>query len=398
MRVLALTNAYPPHYYGGYELTCHDVMTRFTDRGATVMVLTSTARRPGVVDAPEPHVSRRLRAFWDWNENLPATPRSPLGWLRAERRNRRSLCSALDSFAPDVVSVWNLCALSTSALPTISERRIPLVLTVANDWPQLAPHQDPWARLVAHAPATRVAAQRRWLAAFHGSWVNYASDFVRRQTPKHISDRFAASEVIHPGIDTTDFPVTTRAAQPWRWRLLYVGRIDEGKGLGTLIAALPRLPETTVVRVVGTGGERYLNELRRRAQNLGVGARVTFETLDRPHIRSAYEQADVTVFPSEWEEPFGLVPLESMASSTPVISTLRGGSAEFLVRGQNCLTFTPGDATELSAAVRRLANDAPLRRRLVEGGRATAERLTVDRYAEDQYYMHVQAIGQRRKG
>ena len=73
-----------------------------------------------------------------------------------------------------------------------------------------------------------------------------------------------------------------------------------------------------------------------------------------------------------WEEPWGLVPLEAMARGRPVIATGRGGSAEYLRDGENCLLFDPGDAGALAAAVERLAADGALRRKLVEGGRRTA--------------------------
>ena len=78
------------------------------------------------------------------------------------------------------------------------------------------------------------------------------------------------------------------------------------------------------------------------------------------------------IFPSEWEEPFGLVPLEAMACDTPVVATGVGGSADFLFDGGNCLLFPPADDVALAAAVRRLADDPAQRRDLVTSGRRTA--------------------------
>src|SRR5579884_755518 len=175
MRVLALTNAYPPHYYGGYELTCRDVMDRFTRRGVSVMVLTSSARRPGVADQTEPTVRRHLHPFWDWNRNQSDTPLSPLSRLRLDRRNRVALRSALDEFDPDVVSVWNMCGMSVSLLTLVAEQGRPVVLTVANDWLRLAPQQDPWARLVTRCvPGGKGRAELRWAESFHAGLANFA--------------------------------------------------------------------------------------------------------------------------------------------------------------------------------------------------------------------------------
>ena len=52
-RMLVLTNMYPPHHYGGYELSCRDVVDRWRARGHDIEVLTTTMRVPGVADPPE---------------------------------------------------------------------------------------------------------------------------------------------------------------------------------------------------------------------------------------------------------------------------------------------------------------------------------------------------------
>ena len=67
-RILAITNMYPPHHYGGYELICRDVVERLNERGHSTAVLTTTMRVPGVADEPgedDGGVWRRLRFAWD---------------------------------------------------------------------------------------------------------------------------------------------------------------------------------------------------------------------------------------------------------------------------------------------------------------------------------------------
>jgi glycosyltransferase involved in cell wall biosynthesis len=82
------------------------------------------------------------------------------------------------------------------------------------------------------------------------------------------------------------------------------------------------------------------------------------------------------VFPVRWQEPWGLVPLEAMARGRPVVATGRGGSAEYLRDGENCVLFEADDPAALAAAVRRLASDSQLRIRLREDGLATAPSYT----------------------
>jgi glycosyltransferase involved in cell wall biosynthesis len=159
----------------------------------------------------------------------------------------------------------------------------------------------------------------------------------------------------------------------WRWRLVYVGRLDERKGVDTAVEAMAGLPEQAWLELIGGWDAREEDRLRDLAREIGVERQVHFAgQLDRAEIAAAYARADATVFPVRWEEPWGLVPLESMAKGRPVVATGRGGSAEYLRDGENCLLFEAGDAEALTAAVRRLAEDPALRTRLREGGLETA--------------------------
>jgi glycosyltransferase involved in cell wall biosynthesis len=134
--------------------------------------------------------------------------------------------------------------------------------------------------------------------------------------------------------------------------------------------------------LVGRGDTEYRRHLDTVVNELGLVGRVRFDAVPRAELRSRYLAADVLVFPSEWDEPFGLVPLEAMACGTPVVATGTGGSGEFLADGVNCLRYRAGNAEALAADVSRLAEDPTLRHELVAGGLATAAELTADRYAE----------------
>src|SRR6476659_3796831 len=61
MKILAVTNLYPPHYLGGYELICYMVVNELRARGHDVQVLTSNHVVQGKSCAPEPGIERSLR-------------------------------------------------------------------------------------------------------------------------------------------------------------------------------------------------------------------------------------------------------------------------------------------------------------------------------------------------
>jgi glycosyltransferase involved in cell wall biosynthesis len=158
--------------------------------------------------------------------------------------------------------------------------------------------------------------------------------------------------------------------------VLYAGRVDERKGIATAVEALAALPAETTLVIQGGGDEDFGARLREQASALGVADRVEFRAPSRDDLAASYAECDALLFPVIWDEPWGLVPLEAMSVGRPVVATGTGGSAEYLRDRENCLLFEPRDAAALAAAVRRLADSADLRARLVAGGRETAGRFT----------------------
>ena len=147
--------------------------------------------------------------------------------------------------------------------------------------------------------------------------------------------------------------------------LLYVGRLTEIKGVHVLIKAFitihAQLPNTRLI-IAGssffegaakTDYEQSLVELAKP-----VNHAIIF-TGFMPHekLKYLYSAADIVVFPSIWQEPFGLVMLEAMASGTCLISSAVGGVPEILKNGVNGLLVNAGDADNLAkVAVETLTN------------------------------------------
>jgi glycosyltransferase involved in cell wall biosynthesis len=207
--------------------------------------------------------------------------------------------------------------------------------------------------------------------------VVFASDAVRDKALQHW--RLPRVEVSYGGID----PGFLRDEPPpaWSWQLLYVGRIDPRKGIDTAVQGLALLPGSATLRVVGGGDHEHLEELRALADRLGIAERVNF-TGPRPQheLPATYAAADAVLFPVRWQEPWGLVPLEAMASGRPVVATGTGGSGEYLRDGENCLLFPAGDADALADRVRRLSADPQLRASLRSAGQRLARVHTYDAF------------------
>jgi glycosyltransferase involved in cell wall biosynthesis len=396
-RILTLTNWFPPHSRGGYEAVCHDVMAQLAGRGHEIEVLCSDEQLPDAVVTPDPFaVHRTLQMYW--RDGVPWTP-SLRRQVAIERHNQRALSAALERWRPEVVSVWHMGALSLNLLTTIKRQGIPAVFAVHDDWLTYGLALDPWGgRWSRHRRSATFVERLLGLptaVADLGTMgpVTFVSQRTRERSEAASPWHFAQTSVVHAGIDRALYPPAAPDApsKDWAWRLLYMGRLDPRKGIDTLLRAMARFPTHATLSVVGRGEPSELARLERLAADMGVADRVTFSWVERAQTGAVYLGHDCLVFPSEWDEPFGLVPLEAMACGIPVVATATGGTAEFLKDGENCVRFRAGDDADLAAAIERLADDDALRGRLRANGWGWADRFDVVHMVDAYEQLHLAA-------
>ncbi len=119
------------------------------------------------------------------------------------------------------------------------------------------------------------------------------------------------------------------------------------------------------------GEDEYEASLKREAQRLGITERVHFIG----HVQDPWAwlvDADVLAHCSRIPEPFGRVVVQGLWAKCAVIATRPGGPEEVISDGRDGLLVPCDDEKAMTGALRRLRDDAPLRRRLAEGGRSTA--------------------------
>jgi glycogen synthase len=381
VRVLTVGNFYPPHHFGGYEQVWGSAAEHLRTRGHEVRVLATTYRHPGIPDGGEPDVHRALRWYWrDRKFDVPGERIGLVERLRIERHNHAELDRQLDEFRPGVVSFWSMGGMSHSLIETTRRRGFPIVAFVHDEWLDYGRFTDQWTRVFL-PPSRRLAAALVEAVTRVPTRVDYAtagryvfvSEFIR-QGALRLPHAPRDTAIAHSGIDPAF--ISDPVEREWSWRLLYVGRLDPKKGVHDAVAALAELPAATLT-IAGSWDPRDERALADYIRELGVDDRVTMlGQVAHEQLANVYREHDALLFPVQWEEPWGLVPLEAMASGCPVVATGRGGSAEYLEDGGNCLLARVGDPSSLAECVRRLADSPDLRARLRAGGTETAPRHT----------------------
>jgi glycosyltransferase involved in cell wall biosynthesis len=173
---------------------------------------------------------------------------------------------------------------------------------------------------------------------------------------------------------------------------LFVGRVAFEKNIGFLLQMwvhlIKKMPNALLV-IAGEGpAEKSLHAL---SEKLGLKENVKFlGYLDRnTELNACYRSADVFVFSSK-SETQGLVLLEAMAQSTPVVAIAELGTKSILIEGEGAL-IAPDEEIEFANKVERVLSDKKLRKQLSDAGidyvktrwtdRAQAERM-IDFYQE----------------
>lgn len=233
-----------------------------------------------------------------------------------------------------------------AAVAARGQRHVRLFQSIQTTQPR--PRWHWWAQAWAATFAKRIIVPTQSVATAATVWSHISRDAI---------------EVIPNAVDAERFAkVTTRPADADPFAVGFLGRLDPIKRIDDLMAAVRQLGDRYRLHIFGDGPERE------RLQRIADGMRVVFHgTVARPE--EAFGQISLLVLPSA-AEGFGMVLIEGMAAGIPVIGTDVPGIRDVVEPGVSGLLVSPGNVSELAAAIQRLQADCALRQRLVDGGRS----------------------------
>jgi rhamnosyl/mannosyltransferase len=336
MRILHLAKYYWPRS-GGMERVVQDLAEGAAAAGHEVSVVAVESRIGGRVGGQRSTVTRVFSFGALGSEEIAP------GYLTAARRRA------------DVIHLHHPHPLADVA-SLLRSKRTPLVVTQ---------HQDgrrPGYKLLARSVLRRAAAVV----------VPSRAHLALSQELEGFENKL---EVIPFGIDETrwaDVPRRPLDAPP---KAIFIGRLVKFKGIDVLLRALERVPDLRL-DIVGGGPEGP--RLKTLTQALALADRVRFfgEYPDDDLPRRMAE-ADFLVLPSVTiDEMFGLVVLEAMAASRPVITTaVPTGVREVNLPGETGLEVPVHDVRSLAEALDTLARDPFKREKMGDAGRQRVEKL-----------------------
>jgi glycosyltransferase involved in cell wall biosynthesis len=399
MKILVLTNFYPPHELGGMGQSCQQVVEGLVQRGHTVGVLTSMN---GTNNIPirEGIVRRSLFLEMDFEPWLQAF-KFFLNRKKRERLNLQRFDESTREVEPDLIFIWGMWNLPRS-IAALAEANFPgrVVYRFADYWPTLPSQyamywQKEGRSWFSRVPKFLLGILARGLLIFdtlpklefvHAICVSAATRdaLVRAGIP------IGNARVIHTGMESSGWlrkeNQFRKPGETGSLKLLYAGRLAPTKGIEIAIEAMKLLVvdrgmSSIFLDLAGSGAEGYIKQLKNKVAHLGLENQVHFLGRFPPEeMPGLMHQYNVLLVPSTWEEPFSRAMLEGMAAGLVVIGTPMGGTKEIIRNGENGILVEPGNVDDLARAIQKLAGDPELQIALAESGQKTVtEEFAVER-------------------
>jgi glycogen(starch) synthase len=324
-----------------------------------VRVLTSTHRGH---EAPrnEWRVYRTLELIPSlWQPRFISRPLLASRRFRVESRNARVLVGLIEETRPEAVVLWNGRNLGEALIRRAQGATVPVAFYLADQWLAGSFRGNSTGGLGLSASARQHALHitgvpKGPIRFEHMIFCSQALMRGYRRAGIDVTDGRVIRLGVSPNIFSPQRPRLIERSVDSR-SILFVGRICPEKGVTTLVRALRRLRSmtglgSTTLTICGPfQDDVYHRNLVDLIARLGLRQAVQF-LAPRPRLQlpALYYSHDVLAFPSEWDEPFSLTLLEAMSTGLPVVSSIRGGSAEIVRDGYNASVFEAGNADDLA--------------------------------------------------
>lgn len=392
MRILHLSMLYPPHILGGAERSVAMLAEAQTALGHEVAASCTTPgafqreQRNGVSVFRMPHET----SFWA--EEWPKHSKLKRGWRKfIQQYNyplQRHFAQVIDEFRPDIVHTHSMVDVSTTVWGAATARGLPIIHTL-RDYDLLCADASMYhdggpcglkckimtfTKFARHKSVTGVAAVGAETLAIH-----LRRDFFSH-LPEHLR-RVIWNPAIVEGTEG-DYQRPSRAGQPFTFG--YFGRINQEKGVGTVIDAARRLVPGDWQVIIAGKANNSIDPFVTQAEGLPV----SFPGFIEP--KAFFESIDVMIAPSIWAEPLPRTILESYAVGVPVIGARSGGIPDLIGHDNDDWLYNPGDdavlATRMTDAMTMgrdaLPGKAAFRHVLDETQPATVAERYVDFYQD----------------
>ena len=325
-----LSNIFPPHVRGGYELGCQSIARALVRLGHRVVVLTSASI--GQLERTPYENDLQVRAIFEpvfeFEDSLNARLNGNSEWRRRRddafggvlASNALSLARFLADSRPDVLWMFNPVGLGpVGILEAALTQPLKCVIHLMDDvdgyivqHPGSIPLEGRYRRLKSSISA--ISCSRKTLS--DNEWMG----------------GYRSHRVIYSGVDFDQIPCRPESATrpPEPCRVVYFGQVSESKGLLHILRAASHASAGSFkIDIIGRRDPTFETQMDREISALGLGEKVNLlGFMRREDLLLRLTDYDAAILLLSSREPFGYAPLEAAAAGLPVILNSGVGIAE----------------------------------------------------------------------
>ena len=377
MRLLLITNLYPPQELGGYGRCMADFCWGLKQRGHQLQVICNDASYLGSASKTGPcgePVARELLLKGDFCNGVHLMQNEP-EQQAVDQHNQAVIQRYLENNRWDGILLGNLDLLGVGFLHWLLSHTLPVLHHVGFV-------QSPYA--IEQQPNTD---NYHLLAASHAVKSRLIAEGIRA-TDASIVYPGARTDLFGPGVIRRALPELPCRIKGQPLHICFAGLLMESKAPHTLLEAIAQLHQQGYpIRASLAGGpfqKTYVEAMNSFCIDNNINHVITFyKQLTRDQLTRFFRLHHAAVFPSMHPEAFGIVAVEAMASGLALLSSGVGGASEVFENNKSGLQFQAGDAQSLTKQIKRLFDEPGLLRALQENSLERARnRFDVQRSAQ----------------
>lgn len=320
MKILIVSNLFPPVAIGGYEIACKDTFELLANKH-DCYVLTSLLKHQEVEQNDK--VFRRLELFHSFGIRD-----TDVDVDEVEKLNELVMIDVLKVLNPDLIYFWNINGVGFSVVKTAQKRKIPYCFHLMDES----------------------------LLTYSFSFKTYVKDFLRGRKrklknlsryiknpifiSKYIEKRFnnqfsGKSTIIYPFLDLSKFAPKKNYTLKDIVKAVYLGQLEVHKGVVELCECIEHYNKNNSTKKIHlTLFGKSSSGIDKKLIDKYSGFIEIIQGVPREKLLKDLASFDIGFFPSVWEEPFGIAQIELLAAGVPVVSSGRGGSCELLTKNE----------------------------------------------------------------
>lgn len=372
MKILFLTDSFPPDNFGGAGIVAHNLATKLGQVGHEIWVITAVQNKDKAGQFKENGLTV-IKLYSDYHERWRA-------WRGINNHYLvREIKKLIKEIKPDIVHAHNIHQHISYKSLKIAKAVAKGVFLTAHDvmlfyYDKLMPRGDNYCFRIKTADRIKIARKRYnpFREIFIRHYLKYADKIFA--VSQSLKDLLAINgiknvEVVYNAIEPGNWQAKSSEIEDFKDKyslrdkkvILFGGRLSGSKGAEQIIMALAKIKDSNKeIRLLVAGQKgKYTEHLLKLAQEFNVEGNIIFTGwLDPKSLKLAYYNANLCVFPSLCYETFGLTLIEAMACHKPVVSSYFGGPKEIVIDNQTGYLVNPSEIEQLTAKITDLLNNS----------------------------------------